>query len=123
MGKKILVVDDEPQVIKVIEARLKANGYEVITAADGAQGLQKIKESKPDLIILDILMPGVDGTDMSQTLKLDAETKDIPIIFLTCLIDKNEASDIDHRIGDNLFLAKPFDARELLSMVDNVFQK
>ncbi|MFC1703900.1 response regulator transcription factor [Candidatus Omnitrophota bacterium] len=120
MAKKILVVDDEEKIVKMVETRLKASGYEVLTAYDGSQGLQKATQETPDLIVLDIMMPGVDGTDMAQSIRINEETKNIPIIFLTCLIDKQEADDIGHKIAGDLFLAKPFDANELLSMIDKV---
>ena len=66
MPKKILVVDDEPGIVKVLESRLKQNGYSVITAGNGKEGLEKAKRNRPDLIILDILMPDMDGTSVAS---------------------------------------------------------
>ncbi len=117
MAKKVLVVDDEPNVVKMVASRLTANGYKVAIACNGREGLEQIKINKPDLVILDILMPEIDGISMVRILKSKPETKDIPVIFLTCLVGKDELSEGEHLIGGNIFIAKPFDANELLSTV------
>ncbi len=119
--KRILVVDDEPELVKAIQIRLETSGYEVLTACDGEEGLKKTKEYKPDLIVLDILMPKIQGNVMAAALKEDKETRDIPIIFLTCL-----AEGVDHGggvIADNFFIAKPFDYKELLSVINKVLNR
>lgn len=123
MAYKILVVDDEKDLAGMIKKRLKTAGYDVITAFDGQEGLKKIKEEKPDLIILDILMPQMDGVTMASSLKKDPDIKDTPIIFLTCLVENEEVKERHHLIGGGLFLAKPFDAKELLSMIEKVLKK
>lgn len=123
MAQKILVVDDEKDLVEMITKRLKTAGYDVISAYDGQEGLKKIKEEKPDLIILDILMPHMDGVTMAASLKKDPDIKEVPIIFLTCLVENEEVRDRDHMIGGGLFLSKPFDAKELLSMVGKVLKK
>ncbi|MBN1273913.1 MAG: response regulator [Candidatus Aminicenantes bacterium] len=123
MAKKILVVDDELQIVKMISARLTALGYEVSTALDGNDALKKAKEIPPDLIILDIVMPGLDGTDISQILKEDKTTANIPIIFVTGLLDKKEAGNIHYSIAGKYFLAKPFDSNELINTVRKVLKE
>lgn len=123
MAKKILVVDDEPNIVKMVESRLKANGYDVISAFDGKEGIEKAKQNKPDLIVLDILMPEMDGTAVAEELKKDAQLRGIPIIFLTCLVEKGEIRDNEHMIGGNLFIAKPFEPDELLSMINQSISK
>lgn len=123
MRNKILVVDDEKDVLIMVKKRLKTGGYDVITALDGQEGLKKAKEERPDLIVLDILMPNVDGVTMAANLRNDPEIKDTPIIFLTCLVEDEEVKQKHHLIGGGLFLAKPFDAKELLSMVQKVLKK
>ena len=120
MSKKILVIDDEDKILKMIEARLSSEGYDVVTASDGEEGLRKTKIEKPDLIILDIIMPIMDGTDKSQALRTDEVTKDIPIEFLTCLVNKGEAAGIDHRVAHDVILAKPFEAEELVATVKKI---
>jgi len=123
MAKRILVVDDEPQIVSMLKMRFQASGYEVITAADGEEGLQKAKDLKPDLIILDIIMPKMAGNEVAAALKEDDRFSGIPIIFLTCLAEGMVDKQDSEEIGGNLFIAKPFEADELLLMVDNVLKK
>jgi len=123
MAKRILVVDDEPQIVSMLKLRLEANGYEVISASDGEEGLEKAKSLKPDLIILDIIMPKMAGNEVAVALKEDDHLSRIPIIFLTCLTEGMIDKQGSEKIGGNLFLAKPFEADELLLMVDNVLKK
>lgn len=120
---KILVVDDEPEFVDMLKMRLEANHYEVITAYDGEDGLKEVKENKPDLILLDIMMPVMDGPTMAEQLRLDPQTKDIPIIFLTCLMQKEEEMKMEGKIKGNLLMAKPFDAKELLVMIQDTIAK
>ena len=79
--KRILVVDDEAELVKALQIRLKQENYEVLVAYDGKEGLQKAQECKPDLIILDILIPKMEGDSVAAALKEEKETRDIPIIF------------------------------------------
>ncbi len=122
MAKKILVVDDEKDIVRVLEAILTSNGYDVITAYDGKDGLKKAKEGRPDLIVLDILMPEVDGVAMGAALRSDADLKDTPIIFLTCLVEKDEVKDKGHIIAGAVFLAKPFEKNEILSTIKKILK-
>lgn len=119
--KRILIVDDEAKLVKAIQIRVEQAGYEVLTAYDGEEGQKKAKEYKPDLIVLDILMPKMQGHDMAAVLKEDEGTRNIPIIFLTCLAEG--AIQGGGIIGGNNFLAKPFDNKELLLMVDKVLKR
>ena len=117
MSKKILIADDEPMVLNQLKLRLVAEGFQVIQASDGAEAVQKARSERPDLIILDILMPGMDGVDAATALKDHAETKDIPLIFLTAIQTKAGEREQGHMMGKNLIFAKPFDGKEL---VDNI---
>ncbi len=83
MPKKILIIDDEPHLVKIFESRLKANGYDVVYAFDGQEGLDKAKQEKPDLIILDHRMPKLDGYEVYKILRSDAAYPNIPIVMLT----------------------------------------
>jgi len=83
MSKRVLVVDNEPDLVTLVESRLNAKGYEVVTAYSGAEGLEKCKLLKPDAVVLDIMMPGIDGSTMAAQIKEDPNTSQIPIIFLT----------------------------------------
>jgi DNA-binding response OmpR family regulator len=116
VAKKILIVDDEPNLVKMCEARLKASGYEVLTAFDGQQGLDKVKEEKPDLIILDHMMPNLDGFEVCRILKASDEYKDIPIVMLTA---SGQASEIETGLkkGVAAYITKPFKSEVLLSIV------
>jgi DNA-binding response OmpR family regulator len=115
--KKILIVDDDPDVAEVLGARLGLNGYRVIKAQSGKEGIEKAKEEPPHLIILDILMPDIGGEEVAEILKSDAATKDIPIIFLTCLYTKRDEQIEGHKVGKNIFVAKPYDTKELLDLI------
>ncbi|MBM3254944.1 MAG: response regulator [Candidatus Omnitrophica bacterium] len=117
MPKKILVVDDELDVLKVISFRLRKAGYEVITASDGQMALEVARENKPDLMLLDIRMPILDGPEVCLRIKNDESLKDIPVIFLTAsggdMVKKDKAGELKAQ-G---FLTKPFEVQELLEAV------
>jgi len=115
--KKILIVDDEVDMLSLLETRLSAAGYSVIKAADGKEGLRLARKERPDMIILDIMMPGLGGGEVAEILKSDSSTKEIPVIFLTCLYTKEEETSQGHAISGNFFIAKPFDQNELLSEI------
>ena len=117
MPEKILVVDDEPDIVKVLVARLKEQGYETITALDGNQALVQAEQHQPDLIILDIMMPGMDGTEAAQKLRENPKTRGIPIIFLSALQTKTEEQNEGEKIGGNVILAKPFEINILLTKI------
>ena len=123
MPKKILVADDEKELVEMIQLRLEANGYEVYTAFDGKEALNKAKEKKPDLIILDILMPEKEGTVVAAELKNYAPTANIPIIFLTCLAEGISKLKEAYKSGGNIFIAKPFDTEQLLSTIKGLLSK
>jgi len=116
MSKKILIVDDEKDLLEILKVKLKDVGYEVLTAENGRDAIAKAKTQKPDLITLDIIMPDIDGAEVAEELKKDPETKNIPIIFLTCLVTKGEEE--KHVKGGRYFMAKPYDASELLQTIE-----
>ena len=116
MAHKILLVDDEPNIVKTLTFRLKANNYEVVSASDGEAGLRAVYDHSPDLIILDIMMPKMDGFEVCQRLRADLRFKRLPILMLTA-----KAQAIDkiwgERIGATEYLVKPFDSNELLNKI------
>ena len=118
MQKKILIVDDQKDVLKVLDKRLSGAGYSVIKAENGKDALLLAKAEHPDLIILDIIMPEMDGAETAAVLKNDAQTKDIPVIFLTCLFTEKEEQKEDHVVGGKYFIAKPYNPNEMLEIVD-----
>lgn len=115
MSKKtILVVDDDPMFLQMIELYLSRQGYRVVTALDGSEGLRLVKTEEPKVIILDIMMPGISGYDVCKQLRNDPETADIPILMLTAksrLVDKIEG----FRAGTDEYLTKPIELAELLA--------
>lgn len=121
--KKILAVDDEMEMLSLLEKRLLASGYEVFTAANGKDALGIARREHPDLIILDILMPEMDGSEMAARLHEDPKTKDIPILFLTCLFTKREELLEGHESGQNFFVAKPYEAEDLLDEIKSIIGK
>ncbi|MEW5895561.1 MAG: response regulator [Candidatus Omnitrophota bacterium] len=116
MPKRILVVDDEEDIVAILKARLENAGYEVDVAYDGKQGLEKIRERKPDLAIFDIMMPEINGSTLCGMLKFDERFKDIAIIILTAKgreLDK----EISHTVGADAYMVKPFETQVLLDTV------
>jgi|PlaIllAssembly_1097288.scaffolds.fasta_scaffold891668_1 DNA-binding response OmpR family regulator len=119
MAKKILLIDDDLKIIKLVESRLKANGYDVISAKDGKSGIEKAKRESPDLILLDIMMPEIDGYQVIERLKKEEDTKSIPVVMLTA---KRDLEDIDKSMnvfGAVGFISKPFSPAELLQQIKN----
>jgi len=121
MGKKILVVDDEKHIVRLVQVNLERAGYEVITAYDGDEALKKVKEERPDLIVLDVMMPKMDGFEVMKHLKADPTTRDIPVIMLTA-----KAQDTDvfkgWQSGVDCYLTKPFNPLELLGFIKRIFE-
>jgi DNA-binding response OmpR family regulator len=120
MKKKILIVDDEVNILKVLRFYLTNANYEVVTTGDGAIGIQQARSLKPDLLILDIMMPKVDGPAIAQAVREFPETKDTPIIFLTGLLSKNEQKGERRTEGGDYLVAKPIDKSELLSLIQKL---
>jgi len=119
---KILVVDDEPDALELVGFNLKQAGFEVTTADDGAEALKKARETVPDLILLDLMLPEVDGLEVCKLLKRDAATSSIPVIMLTA-----KAAEIDRVLGLELgaddYVTKPFSPRELVLRVKNLLKR
>jgi DNA-binding response OmpR family regulator len=115
--KKILVVDDEKDVLLMLEKRLTAEGYSVITTTKGTSAIALAKSQHPDIIILDVVMPGMDGGEVAAKLREHPLTRSIPVIFLTALLTKTEEYQGSHTISSNIAFAKPFDTEELLAQI------
>ena len=124
MGKKktIMVVDDERSIRVSIKAALEGEGYAFTEAGSGKDALAKISKSKPDLIILDVMMPGMDGFQVLETLKSGSSTKNIPVIMLTA---KSDISSVEegHKLGATYYLTKPFVISNLINKVNFVVRK
>jgi two-component system alkaline phosphatase synthesis response regulator PhoP len=120
--KKILIADDEPDILEIINYNLQINGYEVETAKDGDQAIQKAKQFKPDLIILDIMMPKKNGIEVCKILRSQPEFNDTVIIFLTALND--ELSHVKGlEFGADDFISKPVSPKIVLSKVNAIFRR
>lgn len=119
--KKVLIIDDEPNVRKVLSILFKSNGYEVVVADDGDVGLETAKKEKPDAIILDVVMPTLDGYSTCMLLKEDPEVRDIPVIMLTAR-DTNKSKYASESFGAQYYLSKPYEAEELLGLVEKFTQ-
>jgi len=120
MAKKILVVDDERHIVRLVEVNLQKAGYTVVTAYDGVEALLKVQSEHPDMVILDVMMPRMDGFEVLKKLQADAATRDIPVIMLTA---KAQDADIFQgwSSGVSSYLTKPFNPRELLAFVERIF--
>jgi two-component system phosphate regulon response regulator PhoB len=119
---KILVVDDEPEAVELLEFNLKQAGYVVSTAGDGAEALKRARTQAPDMIVLDVMLPEMDGFEICKSLRLDSSTAKIPIIMLTA-----KAAEIDRVLGLELgaddYLTKPFSPRELLLRIKKILAR
>ena len=123
--KDILIVDDEPDTLLILGKAIAARGYSVATAKNGSDAILLAKSVHPSIIILDILMPDMDGAEVAARLKEDSQTKDIPVIFLTCLITRKEEGSGKryHDAEGHLFVAKPYDMEELISHIAALITK
>ena len=116
MSKKILVVDDEMSIVLVISSRLKANGFQVVTAENGTDALDKVNNEKPDLIVLDVMMPSPDGYEVCRTLKRDPKHKNVPVIILTAKVSEQDRLK-SAECGAEAFVTKPYSPEELLGKI------
>lgn len=116
---KILLIDDHRTVLRLLDAILKLRGYDLLYAENGQQGMALARQEQPDLILLDIMMPEIDGFKVCQYLKGQTETAAIPVVFLTA---RGAESDLEtgRKVGAQGFLTKPFLAREVLDLVEKL---
>jgi len=120
--KKILIIEDDDHIIELLKFNVENNGYEVSIAMDGNEGLNKAINELPDLILLDLMLPGIDGIEICNKLKNKDRTKDIPIIMLTA---KGHETDkiLGLEIGADDYMTKPFSVRELMTRIKVVFRR
>jgi DNA-binding response OmpR family regulator len=118
---KILVIDDEPNIVQTLQDRLEMNEYRVFTAHNGRDGLDKFDREKPDVILLDVIMPIMDGLEMLETLRKRPEGQDVSIIMLTA---RSQTQDIAraNACGIDDYIVKPFDLSELLAKIESVIE-
>lgn len=118
-NKKILIADDEPDFVELISMRLEVNGFEVVAAKDGQEAIDKTKKEKPDLLILDLMMPKLDGFEVCRMLKFDDNFKNLPIIVLSAL-DQQQDREKAIEAGADEYFIKPFDLSLLLTKIKNL---
>lgn len=119
MPKRILAVDDQRHIARLVEYHLTHAGYDVVVAYDGAEALEKVQEAHPDLVILDVMLPKIDGFEVLRRLKEDPETEPIPVIMLTARGQSEDALQ-GYEGGAQWYLSKPVDPEQLLAFVKNV---
>ncbi len=116
---KILVVDDEIYIVHILDFSLGMEGYEVLTALDGEQALEKARAEHPDLIVLDIMMPKLDGYETCKMLKADEATKNIPVILLSAK-GRNVDQKVGFEVGADDYITKPFSPRKLVERINAI---
>ena len=116
---KILVVDDEIYIVHILDFSLGMEGYEVITALDGEQAIEQARNEKPDLIVLDIMMPKLDGYETCKILKSEKETRDIPVILLSAK-GRNVDQKVGFEVGADDYITKPFSPRKLVERINSI---
>lgn len=121
-GKRILVVDDEQDILLLVTKILETVGYDVVTACDGIEALEKVRKVSPDLVILDLMLPGLDGFQICSILKHDRLLKNIPIVIFTAR-SQIEDCDLGMKLGANAYIKKPFDKATLLERVAELTNK
>jgi DNA-binding response OmpR family regulator len=119
---KVLVIDDEEYIQHILNFSFGAEGYDVVTAADGEEGIKKAKSEKPDIIVLDIMMPKMDGYEACKRLKTDPNTKSIPVILLTA-----KGREVDRKLGSQAgaddYVVKPFSPGRLIERVEGMMKR
>ena len=118
-GKKILVVDDEPNIVRSLTYVLNKEGYDVSTAEDGVQAMTMIRGSKPNLMILDVMMPNKSGYEVCQEVKSDAELRDIHVVMLTAK-GRDSDREIELALGADEYITKPFSPMQVVSRVKEI---
>jgi DNA-binding response OmpR family regulator len=119
MSQKILVVDDEREIIKLVKAYLEQAGFKVVTAADGQEGLTVFRHERPDLVVLDLSLPRIDGLDVCRTIRRESDT---PVIMLTARVEEHDRL-IGLELGADDYMIKPFSPREVVARVRAVLRR
>jgi len=117
MTKKVLIIDDEHEILKMVKLRLEANHFDVVTASDGVEGFVKARDENPDLIILDVMMPNLDGHAFIQELKRTEEIKGTPVIIFTA---RPDLQGLFEEEGIKHYIVKPYNADEFLKKIQEV---
>ena len=119
-NKKILIVDDEVMLVELLTMRLEDNGYDVVSANDGFEGLSVAEQTRPDLIILDIFMAGMDGYTMLKEIRKNDQMKDTDVVMLTA---SGKNREVFEKEGISDYIIKPFDTEDFLARIDAILKK
>lgn len=124
MNKKILVVDDNPEIVDLLKNRLEFNQFDVATAADGQEAVKKARQFRPELILMDVSMPNLDGGEAVRIIRADVSIKNIPVIFVTATLTRDDGDYLARGINvdgeDFNVIAKPINPKELLSKINEL---
>lgn len=120
MAKKILVVDDEESLLQLVSVLLEEEGYEVLTASSGDEALAKLKDSKPDLVLMDMMMPGMSGREVCEKIRSNPSTKDLKIAFLTVAKFSESGKETLTKMNVSDYITKPFENADLLKRVKKI---
>lgn len=115
--KKVLLTDDEPNIVRVVAARLKAHNYEVIPAYDGEEALEKVASEKPDILLLDIMLPKMDGFEVCRRIRAEESTKHLPIILFSAKTQEEDKKK-GREVQADAYISKPFDPQRLIETID-----
>ena len=117
--KRILLVDDEKDMVFAVKMQLEALGFEVLTAADGHEALDKARREKPDLMVLDLMLPKIDGYKVCRMLKFDKKYKHIPIIMFTARVQEHDEK-LGYEVGADVYVTKPFEPKALIAHIQKL---
>jgi CheY-like chemotaxis protein len=121
-GAKVLIVDDDLVIQRLLRLNFEIRGYKVSIAGDGLEALSKVRDERPDAVVLDIMMPKMDGIEVTRTLKADPTTESIPVVLLSAKIDEDDFEG-NRSYGADAYMAKPFDPMDLLDRVRGLLPK
>ena len=122
MNRKILVIEDDPAGLRLVGYTLKKQGYEVVTASNGLEGLKKAREEGPDLVILDLMLPGIDGFEICHRLRTEPQTARLPILVFSGKTGKADR-DTALKVGANAYLVKPASPSEVIKQVESLLAR
>lgn len=121
--RRIMIVDNEPDIVYLVKKMLEKKGYEVTQASNGRECLQKINKEKPDLVLMDVIMPGIDGWEVARKLKRNNKTKNIPVAMFTIMNDEEHVKKSFEYARADEHIGKPFSRDEMLATIERVLQK
>lgn len=119
MKKRVLLIEDDPSSVRLVSYTLEQEGYEVLTATNGLEGLKKVREEAPDLLVLDVMLPGLDGFEVCRRLRADEQTAGLPVLMLSAKAQETDKT-TGLKMGADDYLAKPADPSEIVARVANL---